>query len=47
MPPNAFGARGTKKGQGEQKETVPPVHSLAKVGLDVSNMSVAEKVREY
>ena len=41
MPPNVFSNRGAKKAK---TGTVPPVHSLAKVGIDVTNMSAAEKV---
>ena len=46
LPPGILGAKPAKKSKWDQKTvTVPPVHSLAKVTLDVANMSTAEKVR--
>lgn len=44
MPPNVFSNRGAKKAK---TGTVPPVHSLAKVGIDVTNMSAAEKIHRF
>ena len=55
MPPYVFDWRQAKAKKDAKKAaqkaaaggapTVPPVHSLAKVTLDVSNMSAAEKVK--